>query len=107
MEKYATLRIERAARSVRSVAPAMPMRAEMDRELVDAEAAEQRGYFLPDEDERIREVFARYLSVRAVLLEVVESIQPVLDELEQSEDRDTAPVGGWAEGRGADAGDQP
>lgn len=57
----------------------------MEAELADAEAAQQRGYFLPDEDERIREVFARYLSVRAVLLEVVESIQPMLDRVESRE----------------------
>lgn len=72
--------IERAARSVRAVASAMPLRGAMERELREADAAQERGYFLPDEDERVRELFARYLSVRAVLLEVVESIQPVLDE---------------------------
>lgn len=71
--------IVRAARVVRSVAVALPRRGEMDLELADAEAAQARGYFLPDEDERIREVFARYLSTRGILLETVESIQSVID----------------------------
>jgi|TARA_B110000908_G_scaffold172688_1_gene242021 hypothetical protein len=88
MGLQAATRIERAAMSVRSIASAMPMRDEMEIELADAVAAEQRGYFLPDEDERIREVFARYLSVRAVLLEVVESIQPVLDQCEGMDESD-------------------
>lgn len=74
-------KIELASRVVRSVAPALPNKAGMERELAEAESAEERGYFLPDEDERIREVFARYLNVRATLLESVESIQPVLEEL--------------------------
>ncbi|MBT8043581.1 MAG: hypothetical protein KJO79_01420, partial [Verrucomicrobiae bacterium] len=69
----------------------MPIRVELEQELAEAELAQQRGYFLPDEDEHVRELFARYLSVRAVLLEVVESIQPVLDQFEheyQSESQD-------------------
>ena len=86
MDMGVARRIERAARSVRSVASSMPMRDKLGIELTDAEAAEQRGYFLPDEDERLREVFARYLSVRAVLLEVVESIQLVLDQWDGVED---------------------
>ncbi|MBT8037708.1 MAG: hypothetical protein KJO21_09205 [Verrucomicrobiae bacterium] len=90
MEERAALTVMRAARSVRSVAPAMPMRGEMGSELRVAQDAARRGYFFPDEDEQVREVFARYLSVRAVLLEVVGSIEPVMMELEASEDDDWA-----------------
>lgn len=75
------LMIHTAARSVRSIAPAMPLRDEMACELADAASAEKRGYFLPDEDERIRVVFSRYLTVRAALLETVDSIQPIFDRL--------------------------
>ena len=70
--------------SVRSVAAAMPVRDQMRQELVDAEAAQARGYFLPDEDERLRDVFVRYLSLRATLLEVVGSIQELIDQLDES-----------------------
>lgn len=52
----------------------------MSQELADAGAAQQRGYFLPDEDERIRDVYARYLSVRESLMEVVETIQGLLED---------------------------
>ncbi|MBK1831218.1 hypothetical protein JIN77_10805 [Verrucomicrobiaceae bacterium R5-34] len=78
--------IQTAARSVRSIAPAMPQRDEMASELADAAAAEARGYFLPDEDERIRAVFSRYLTVRAALLETVDSIQPIFDRLGELSD---------------------
>ena len=59
----------------------------MRQELVDAAAAQARGYFLPDEDERLRDVFARYLSVRATLLEVVGSIQELIDQLDEAGER--------------------
>ena len=80
--------IERAAMSVRSVAAAMPVRDQMRQELVDAEAAQARGYFLPDEDERLRDVFVRYLSLRATLLEVVGSIQELIDQLDEAGERE-------------------
>lgn len=38
------------------------------------DAAEKRGYFLPDEDERLREAYSRYLAIRASLLECVREI---------------------------------
>lgn len=78
--------IERTTRSVSSVALAMPARDDMARELADAEAAQQRGYFLPDEDERLREVFALYLSLRATLLDVVDDIQQLIDRLDDAGD---------------------
>jgi len=80
--------IERAAMSVRSVAAAMPVRDQMRQELVDAAAAQARGYFLPDEDERLRDVFVRYLSLRATLLEVVGSIQELIDQLDEAGERE-------------------
>ena len=80
--------IERAAMAVRSVAAAMPVRDQMRQELVDAAAAQARGYFLPDEDERLRDVFVRYLSLRATLLEVVGSIQELIDQLDEAGERE-------------------
>lgn len=69
--------IEYSARSVRSVGLSVPKRNELFQELIDAEEAEKRGYFLPDEDERVRAVFARYLSVRVALLEAVDAMSPL------------------------------
>lgn len=82
--------MERAARIVRSVALVMPARDRMRQELNDAAAAQQRGYFLPDEDERIRDVYARYLSVRAALMAAVETIQGLLEDLGKGDDDDLA-----------------
>ena len=70
--------------SVRSVAAAMPAHGDVRQELADAEAAQARGYFLPDEDERLRDVFVRYLSLRATLLEVVASIQRLTDQIDEA-----------------------
>lgn len=84
-------RINPVARSVRSIAAAMPKRTEMEAELQDAEAANQRGYFLPDEDERLSQTFAHYLSLRSSLLEAVESIQPIIVELDRLSDEEQVP----------------
>lgn len=48
----------------------------MAQELEDAIAAQERGYYLPDEDERLREVYARYLAVRGSLWEMVLALKP-------------------------------
>lgn len=81
MLTLAAKKIKTAARSIRSSAPYLPVRSEMQQELNDAEAANKRGYFLPDEDERLLSTFSRYLSIRATLLESIESIQPTIKEL--------------------------
>ena len=82
--------IERAARSVKSLAGALPARKDVKQELADAQSAQQRGYFLPDEDERLRDVYARYLSLRAALLEVTAEIQLLLDQFGDEADEEQA-----------------
>lgn len=47
----------------------MPRREDLGAYLEDASNAEVRGYFFPDEDERIRAIYCRYLAVRASLLD--------------------------------------
>ncbi|MGE9267333.1 MAG: YiiX/YebB-like N1pC/P60 family cysteine hydrolase [Verrucomicrobiales bacterium] len=64
---------------MRAVYPALPLEAELAKVLEDAEAAEARGYYLPDEDERVREVFRRYLKVRMGLWEMVLALRPLLE----------------------------
>eukprot|EP00903_Cladosiphon_okamuranus_P003717 g3715.t1 len=71
--------IDRGVKTILAVAEVMPRRENLDRELGEADAAEARGYYLPDEDERLREVFARYLQVRASLREVVAAAEPWVD----------------------------
>ncbi len=55
-------------------AAALPQRSNLGVYLEDVSRAEARGYFLPDEDERLREIYCRYLAVRASLLQCVQEL---------------------------------
>lgn len=72
-----------ALRSVLTAAPALPLARELNQEVADADAAQERGYYLPDEDERLREVYSRYLAVRSMLWGTIESLVPVIDRKEE------------------------
>lgn len=61
---------------LQSVRPALPRRQDLSVELDDANAAQARGYYLPDEDERLRLTYLRYLGARASLWQMVEDLQP-------------------------------
>ncbi len=67
-----------AARALEAVAPSLPELRTLEREIADGHAAAARGYFLPDEDERVRMAFGRYLGVRAALFEVLDELRPRL-----------------------------
>jgi hypothetical protein len=72
--------IERGARSILSVAPAVTGAALADPALADAAAAGRRGYFTPEEDDRLRACFARYLTARAGLLQTIDELRPAVFE---------------------------
>jgi len=72
----ATEAIVKAARSVLSIAPALPVRDQIEDELAVADAACARGYFLPDEDAQVRKLFARYLTVRSALHLTLNDLRP-------------------------------
>lgn len=55
-------------------AAALPRRDDLGAYIEDVQKAEARGYFLPDEDERLREVYSRYLAVRSSLLECLREL---------------------------------
>jgi hypothetical protein len=63
-----------------SATKGIPLRSELVELIGDAEAAQQRGYFLPDEDERLREHYRRYLRLRTVLLGAIAELQPHCDD---------------------------
>ncbi|MGK0184426.1 MAG: hypothetical protein ACI9R3_000192 [Verrucomicrobiales bacterium] len=69
--------IAQSARALCAVAPVLPQHARLQQEMEDATRAAERGYFLPDEDERVRGAFARYLGVRAALHETIRDLEPV------------------------------
>ena len=72
--------LKRTRQTLSAVRPTLPRRQYLGQELKDAEAANARGYYLPDEDERLREVFCTYLTGRAALWEMIEELRPHLHE---------------------------
>lgn len=66
--------------TLQAVYPTLLRRESLSLEQQDAIEAEERGYYLPDEDERLREVYAHYLTARTHLLEMVEQLKPLLRE---------------------------
>ena len=63
--------LKRGAGAVLAAAGALPERGELLEEVALVEAAQQRGYFLPDEEEFIRARYWQYLGLRAALLETL------------------------------------
>jgi len=53
----------------------------------EAEIASARGYYLPDEDDRLRIVFADYLRVRAILLDTIHTL-PTLSQAKKDWQQD-------------------
>lgn len=73
----ASQRIEAAARSLLSLAPAVSglEAIESEREIIGAAA--ERGHFTPDESARLRAWFARYLTARGELLQTIVDLKPL------------------------------
>ncbi|MCH2329965.1 MAG: hypothetical protein MK312_00290 [Roseibacillus sp.] len=69
-----------AWRTLSAVAPALPREQTLSKEIEDATAAQDRGYYLPDEDERLRDTYSLYLGLRTSLWETVLTLRPLLDE---------------------------
>ena len=57
-----------------AAAGALPSRDSIEQYLDKLAAAEARGYFLPDEDEGLRELYSHYLALRLSLLECVREV---------------------------------
>lgn len=71
-------KIASAARTLVTVGPLMPTEESLATEIADAINATERGYFLPDEDERIRTTFAQYLRTRKALFETLNELRPLV-----------------------------
>ena len=63
---------------LRGVQITLPSRKNLEIEIQDADRAQARGYYLPDEDERLRETYLRYLSGRSVLWQMIDELSPFL-----------------------------
>lgn len=68
--------IARCVSILQAVDGGMPRPEDLVRELADADAAQQRGYYLPDEDDRLRNAFAGYLEIREALEMVLARVGP-------------------------------
>ncbi|GAA5496635.1 hypothetical protein Rhal01_02820 [Rubritalea halochordaticola] len=63
------------AEIIASTCRAMPLDESLLEVREDVSRAIERGYFLPDEDERLREMYRRYLRTRTVLLESIVALE--------------------------------
>lgn len=72
---------------LRAAFAALPTLPEMDQLLVDGKAAEERGYFNPVEDERLREAYARYLGIRSALWGIIKDNEAASRRVQTSPDK--------------------
>jgi hypothetical protein len=70
--------IDRTMEQVVSAAQAIPLKQDLTKLIEDSANAAARSYYLPDEDDRLRYVFASYLRSRSILLDAIDSITPIL-----------------------------
>lgn len=77
-EQHVKQKIVSAARTLVTIGPLLPTEQSLTSEIQDAANATERGYFLPDEDERIRTSFAQYLRTRKALHETLEELRPLV-----------------------------
>ncbi|MFN3189378.1 MAG: YiiX/YebB-like N1pC/P60 family cysteine hydrolase [Aureliella sp.] len=66
-----------AAKSVLDAAPALELNKSIKRAFAAACAANERGYFKPDEDELLRMTFRQYLAARRSLQETIRDLKPL------------------------------
>ncbi len=80
--------IEGSARALTTIAPRLVTADEIEAVIEQNKPAVERGYFLPDEDEQVRELFSRYLTTRAALNSILDDLRPhVLTELKRPQPR--------------------
>lgn len=68
-----------AARSLLAGHAALPTLEGLQTEVEDAKAAQERGYYKPGEDERLRETYIQYMGVRTALGQTVQSLTSYLE----------------------------
>ena len=55
---------------------ALPTESDMANLISDSRAAEDRGYYDPLEDERLREAYSRYLGIRVAIWQMIQTLKP-------------------------------
>ena len=80
--------IEGSARALSTIAPLLTTLPQIESVVEQNRTAVERGYFLPDEDEQVRELFSHYLTTRAALNSVLDDLRPhAIAELKQPQPR--------------------
>ena len=65
-----------SCRVLQTLAPLLPTLSTVEAVIESTKGAVARGYFLPDEDDRVRDLFSNYLTIRAALLSTLEDLRP-------------------------------
>ena len=71
---------KRCTKILLAVDEVMPRSTDLVQELADAKAAQARGYYQPDEDDRLRNIFAAYLDIREGLMTALARVEPWIDK---------------------------
>ena len=80
--------IQGSARALTNIAPTLVTLPQIEAVVEQNKPAVERGYFLPNEDEQIRELFSHYLTTRAALNSILEDLRPhVIAELKRAQPR--------------------
>jgi hypothetical protein len=80
--------LERVARTLLSVAPSISASEDLEKRIREAQVADSRGYFTPEEDDLLKQFFAQYLQARAALHETLDELKPLLKTRKKSDVRD-------------------
>jgi hypothetical protein len=86
LTKQLELVIENGVRSIQALESEFFLLGEVDELRADLEQAIARGYFRPAEDARLRAWFARFLSIRAGLMEAIEALSRAVGSLDNLRD---------------------
>lgn len=81
--------ISSGARAIRSLAPSVSGLEDVDAARALATRVVQRGHFTPEEDASLWAWYARYLTARAGLLEVIDDLAPIARDTQRREDEMT------------------
>lgn len=69
---------------------ALPSPEDMKLLIQDSRAAETRGYYAPNEDDRLRETYTRYLAIRSALWGVIQSLPSPARQVQRAPETATA-----------------
>ena len=81
-----SMNLRDAARILQASYEALPSPQLMQSLIEDSHAAQERGYYTPQEDERLRDTFANYLAIRAAIWQMIQAMRPQFKTLSRQGD---------------------